>query len=71
VLRFIVRASRLAIGLLCMGAVSAGLAAPGSAVAQTSLRQLGLPEGLQLGLRDPEHGVDLPRFRGVRLLLSS
>ena len=60
-LRFIVRASRLAIGLLCIGAVSAGLAAPGSAVAKTSLRQLGLPEGLQLGLRDPEHGASALR----------
>lgn len=60
-LRSIVRASRLVIALLCAVALPAALAAPGSAAAQTSLRQLALPEGLQLGLRDPEHGASALR----------
>lgn len=60
-LRSTVRAARLAIALLCVIALPAGLAAPGTAAAQTSLRQLGLPEGLQLGLRDPEHGASALR----------
>ena len=59
--RSTVHATRLAIALLCAVAMPAGLAAPGTAAAQTSLRQLGLPEGLQLGLRDPEHGASALR----------
>ena len=60
-LRSIVRVTRLGIALLCAVAMPAGLVAPGTAAAQTSLRQLGLPEGLQLGLRDPEHGASALR----------
>jgi len=57
VLRSIVRLTRLGIALLCMLALPAGLAWPGTIAAQSTLQRLGLPQGVQIGLRDPEHGA--------------
>ena len=56
-LRPLTRFARLGIALLSVVALCAAIACPGTVAAQSPLERLGLPEGLQIGLRDPEHGA--------------